>query len=140
MKRRIVIKSTGNEHNQEGLPLIEHIDGLYGYALSLTHNHSGAEDLVQEAYVRAINAMDRLREDSNIRGWLFTILRNIWFNQIGKRRSSPEIIEIDGIDGIADCIVEPSKIPMMFTRARSKRSMYKRLSGACPPNFERLFC
>jgi RNA polymerase sigma-70 factor, ECF subfamily len=88
---------------------LEHLDGLYSYALVLTRNHAEAEDLVQETYVRAIPAMGRLRADSNTKGWLFTILRNIWLNQLRKRRNGPPMIEIDVGDGIADSIVEPSK-------------------------------
>jgi RNA polymerase sigma-70 factor, ECF subfamily len=56
---------------------IEYLDGLYSYALILTRNHADAEDLVQETYVRALQAMGRLRAGSNMKGWLFTILRNI---------------------------------------------------------------
>ena len=65
----------------------EHIDGLYSYALVLTHNHAEAEDLVQETYVRAIPAIGRLRPESNIKAWLFKILRNIWLNQLRRKRS-----------------------------------------------------
>src|SRR5277367_2817735 len=61
---------------------IEYLDGLFGYAMVLTRNHAEAEDLVQETYVRAMQAARRLRADSNIKGWLFTILRNIWLNQL----------------------------------------------------------
>jgi RNA polymerase sigma-70 factor, ECF subfamily len=64
---------------------IEYIDGLYGYAMSLTRNHAEAEDLVQETCVRAIQAMGRLRPDSNIKGWLFTILRNVWINRLARK-------------------------------------------------------
>jgi RNA polymerase sigma-70 factor (ECF subfamily) len=88
---------------------VEYLDGLYSYALILTRNHAEAEDLVQETYVRAIPAMGRLRADSNTKGWLFTILRNIWLNQLRKRRNGRQMIEIDVGDGIADSIVEPSK-------------------------------
>jgi RNA polymerase sigma-70 factor (ECF subfamily) len=94
---------------QEDATGIEYIDGLYSYALMLTRNHAEAEDLVQETYVRAIQAMGRLRADSNMKGWLFTILRNVWLNQLRKRRTGPQIVEIDGADGVADGIVEPSK-------------------------------
>jgi RNA polymerase sigma-70 factor (ECF subfamily) len=87
---------------------VEHLDGLYSYALVLTRNHAEAEDLVQETYVRALPAMERLRTDSNTKGWLFTILRNIWLN-LRKRRNGRQMIEIDVGDGIADSIVEPSK-------------------------------
>lgn len=68
---------------------IEHIDGLYGYALALTQNRSDAEDLVQGSYVRAIRAMGRLRDDSNVKGWLFTILHNIWLNEL--RQIAPKV-------------------------------------------------
>jgi RNA polymerase sigma-70 factor (ECF subfamily) len=88
---------------------IEHLDGLYGYALVLTRNHAEAEDLVQETYLRAIEAIGRLRAGSNVRGWLFTILRNIWLNQLRKRRNGPQMIDLEGGDGIVNSVVEPSK-------------------------------
>jgi RNA polymerase sigma-70 factor (ECF subfamily) len=88
---------------------IEYLDGLYSYALVLTRNHAEAEDLVQETYVRAIPAMGRLRAGSNTKGWLFTILRNIWLNQLRKWRNGPQLIEMEFGEGVADSIVEPSK-------------------------------
>jgi RNA polymerase sigma-70 factor (ECF subfamily) len=88
---------------------LEYLDGLYSYAMVLTRNHAEAEDLVQETYIRAMQAMRRLRADSNIKGWLFTILKNIWFNQLRKRRNGPQMVEIEAGDGAANNIVEPSK-------------------------------
>lgn len=88
---------------------IANIDGLYSYALILTHNHAEAEDLVQETYLRAIGALGSLREDSNLKAWLFTILRNIWLNQLRKQRLGPQSVEIDHCEGGADCLTEPSK-------------------------------
>jgi RNA polymerase sigma-70 factor (ECF subfamily) len=88
---------------------IEFLDGLYGYALVLTRNHAEAEDLVQETYVRAMQAMGRLRADSNIKGWLFSILKNIWLNQLRKRRNGPQMIEIEVWDDVANSVAEPSK-------------------------------
>lgn len=80
--------------------LIEHIDGLYSYALSLTRNRSDAEDLVQETYVRAIPALRRLRTKSNLKSWLFTILRNVWLNQLRQPRNGLHVSEPD-IDQLA---------------------------------------
>jgi RNA polymerase sigma-70 factor (ECF subfamily) len=88
---------------------MEHLDGLYGYALVLTRNYAEAEDLVQETYVRAIQAMGRLRAGSNIKGWLFTILRNVWFNQLRKRRKAPQLIEIKPGEDVSNQLVDPSK-------------------------------
>jgi RNA polymerase sigma-70 factor (ECF subfamily) len=88
---------------------IEYLDGLYRYAMDLSRNHEEAEDLVQETYIRAMQAMRRLRADSNIKAWLFTILRNIWINQLRKRSNGPQMVEIDVGIGVANSIIEPSK-------------------------------
>ena len=42
---------------------VEYLNGLYSYALVLTRNHAEGEDLVQETYFRAMQAMGSLRED-----------------------------------------------------------------------------
>jgi RNA polymerase sigma-70 factor (ECF subfamily) len=99
-------------HDGTGQPQmmrIEYLDGLYSYAMVLTRNHAEAEDLVQETYIRAMQAMQKLRADSNIKGWLFTILKNIWFNQLRKRRNGPQMVEIEAANDLANNIVEPSK-------------------------------
>jgi RNA polymerase sigma-70 factor (ECF subfamily) len=73
---------------------IQHIDSLYRYALSLTRNRDDAEDLVQDTYVRALPALHRLRSDSNLKSWLFTIMRNNWINQLRKRNTTRQLIQI----------------------------------------------
>src|ERR1700733_280756 len=85
-------------HPRPTIDLSEYVDGLYSYALVLSRNRTEAEDLVQETCLRAIRAMGRLRPDSNAKSWLFTILRNIWFNHLRQRRNTPEIVELD-LDG-----------------------------------------
>jgi RNA polymerase sigma factor (sigma-70 family) len=53
----------------------DYLDGLYSYAVMMSRNRTEAEDLVQETCLRALRAMQRLRPDSNVKSWLFTILR-----------------------------------------------------------------
>jgi RNA polymerase sigma-70 factor, ECF subfamily len=84
---------------------IEHIDSLYRYAIVLTGNHVEAEDLVQETYVRAVEAFHRLRENSNVRGWLLTILRNRWFTELRNRKRGPQLVQVDADNNIADELV-----------------------------------
>ena len=43
-----------------------------------------------------------------MKGWLFTILRNIWFNQLRKWRNGPQMIDIEIGDGVSGSLVEPS--------------------------------
>lgn len=109
---------------------IEFLDSLYRYALVLTRQPTDAEDLVQETYVRALEAYGRLRADSNIKAWLFTILRNLWFNELRKRRSGPQFAEPDGDHSVVDQLksresdvqemMEKSESALMVREAISK--------------------
>ena len=78
-----------------GQAALEHIDALYGYALTLTRDTTEAEDLVQETYVRAARATNRPDIDSNLKGWLFVIMRNAWLNQIRHKKSGPLFVELE---------------------------------------------
>jgi RNA polymerase sigma-70 factor, ECF subfamily len=91
--------------------LLHYIDGLYGYAMALTRNQADAEDLVQETYVRAIRGAERLRAGSNVKNWLFTILRNIRLNQLRQQRTAPKFIELDADEGKTDIAIETSPDP-----------------------------
>jgi RNA polymerase sigma-70 factor, ECF subfamily len=66
--------------------LLSHTDALFRYAMALSRSVPAAEDLVQETFLRALSAKRPLRPDSNYKSWLFTILRNIWLNELRKRR------------------------------------------------------
>jgi RNA polymerase sigma-70 factor (ECF subfamily) len=94
----MVFQRVGRNSEKEAFGL-EFLNALYGYALMLTRNSAEAEDLVQETYARALEAQHRLKQDSNVKGWFFTILRNIWLNQIRKRKSGPILVEVDGQEG-----------------------------------------
>jgi len=71
------------------LKLLDYLDGLFRYAVTLSHDRSAAEDLVQETYLRALPSIPKLKTNSNVKSWLFTILRNIWLNQLRQHRDHP---------------------------------------------------
>jgi RNA polymerase sigma-70 factor, ECF subfamily len=95
----------------EDTTLSAYMDGLYGYAMVLSRNHAMAADLVQETYVRALKAKGSLRRDSNMKSWLFTILRNIWLNHLRHERAGPKIAELDSDANLADVSVSTSDNP-----------------------------
>ena len=66
------------------------LDSIYGAALRLTRNPAEAEDLVQDAYVRAYRFWHTFKTGTSIKAWLFTILRNTFINRYhrGNRRRS----------------------------------------------------
>lgn len=69
--------------------VLPEVETLYRVALSLTHHHADAEDLVQDTLVRAYRAIDRF-DGRHPRAWLFTILRNTHINR--QRRQRPELL------------------------------------------------
>jgi RNA polymerase sigma-70 factor, ECF subfamily len=74
---------------------MEHIDALYGYAITLTHDPTEAEDLVQDTYLRAASAANRIDCDSNLKPWLFVIMRNAWLNQVRHKNSGPRFVDLE---------------------------------------------
>jgi RNA polymerase sigma-70 factor, ECF subfamily len=112
---------------------IEPIDGLYSYALVLTRNRSEAEDLLQETYVRALGAMGRLRTGSNVKSWLFIILRNIWFNQLRQQRAA-KLVAMDGTERAMD-IAETAKDPYAFYVSRMEHEQVREAIQQLPLDF-----
>ena len=100
-----------NGHPPHTVDLREYLDGLYSYGLVLSRNRAEAEDLVQETCLRALRAMGRLRPDSNVKSWLFTILRNIWLNQLRQRKTAPGVVDLDSDEYVTNQEVDSSKDP-----------------------------
>ena len=73
---------------------LPHLDAAYNLARWLCGNASDAEDVVQEAFMRAFRFFDTFRGDS-ARPWLLAIVRRTWYTEWRRRASSHETIEFD---------------------------------------------
>ena len=70
------------------------IPSLRAFAISLTYNIDAADDLVQEAILRAWANIDRFEAGTNLNAWLFTILRNAFYSQ--HRKAKREVSDPEG--------------------------------------------
>ena len=70
------------------------IPTLRAFAVSLCGRMDRADDLVQETLLKAWQNIDRFEEGTNLRAWLFTILRNTYFSEM--RKSRREVEDVDG--------------------------------------------
>lgn len=74
--------------------VIAMIPALRAFAWSLCHNGADADDLVQDTLIKAWSNRDRFEPGTNLRAWLFTILRNTYYTQLNRRRR--EVRDEDG--------------------------------------------
>ena len=65
------------------------VDALYNTALRMTRSPQDAEDLVQEAYLKAYKNFDKFEPGTNLKAWLFKIMKNTFINNYRKQQSTP---------------------------------------------------
>ena len=93
---------TPNEVDSFTEEALSHMDAMYGVACRLTRNPTEAEDLVQDALVKAMRARDQFHAGTNMKAWMFRILTNTFINKY--RRGGLERSVLDGPD--ADPLVD----------------------------------
>ncbi len=74
--------------------IVEHLGALRAFAISLTRNRATADDMVQDTIEKAWTNLDKFQPGSNMRAWLFTILRNTYYSS--RRKLNREVADADG--------------------------------------------
>jgi RNA polymerase sigma-70 factor, ECF subfamily len=83
--------SSLRDFDTEALP---HIDAAYNLAFWLVRNEADAEDVVQDAYLRAFKAYGQFNGE-DIRPWLLTIVRNVAYRQLSVRKRNANVVSIE---------------------------------------------
>jgi len=77
--------------------VLPHLDAAFNYARWLTKNSAEAEDVVQDACVRAMRYLSSLRDD-DARAWLLAIVRNTWYSRVSRRANLAEAAPFEGAE------------------------------------------
>ena len=75
--------------------ILELEDNLSRYAYSLTTNRDDAKDLVQETFFKALNNQDKFNEHTNIKAWVYTIMKNTFINDYRRRSKRQSLFSED---------------------------------------------
>lgn len=74
--------------------IVTHLNAMRAFAMSLTRNSALADDMVQDAVVKAWTKIDTFQPGTNMRAWLFTILRNTYYSH--HRKARREVSDSEG--------------------------------------------
>ncbi len=92
-------------------PIVEHIPSLRRYARALTGDAWAADDLVQDTLERACGKWRLWVAGSNLRAWLFTLMHNLFANQVRRSASLARAgLEVD-LDDVSDELAGPQTAP-----------------------------
>src|SRR5437667_4950612 len=81
------------------------LDPLYNAAYRMARNAQDAEDLVQETYLKAYKYYDKFEEGTNLKAWLFKILKNTFINSYRKKQQAPPKADFADIEESFESIV-----------------------------------
>lgn len=101
--------------------IVEHLPAMRAFAVSLTRNPSTADDMVQDTLVKAWTNIEKFETGTNMRAWLFTILRNTYYS--ARRKSKREVADVDGFhtDNLAEKPAHDGRLQMTdFAQAFAK--------------------
>lgn len=102
---------------------VGHLDALYNFALSLIRNEQDAADLVQETYLRALRFRHRFQPGTNLRAWLFRILRNAFIDAYWRGRRETVMADLEE----GDTLTPASNGEQLFRRERGPGQRLLRL-------------
>jgi RNA polymerase sigma-70 factor (ECF subfamily) len=101
-------KKKQSEFEAEALP---HMDVLYNFALRTTGNQDDARDLLQETYLKAYRFWEKYEKGTNIRAWLFRIMKNSYINRYRKETKEPDKVDYEEIENFYNLIRAESTNP-----------------------------
>jgi RNA polymerase sigma-70 factor (ECF subfamily) len=96
------------EFEREAVP---HMDILYNYAVRMTGNPDDARDLVQETFLKAYRFWDKFEQGTNIRAWLFRIMKNTYINIYRKAVKEPDTVDFDEVENFYNIIRDDTTDP-----------------------------
>jgi len=96
--------------------VLPHLDAMHRTAMRLTRNPSDADDLVQDAVVKAYRFFDSYEQGTNIRAWLLKILSNVFFSKYKRSTREGSVAALASTDPVADgwisqASISPSREP-----------------------------
>jgi RNA polymerase sigma-70 factor (ECF subfamily) len=117
---------------------LPHMDAAHNLAYWLVRNRPDAEDIVQDAYLRAFRAFKTCKGD--VKPWLLTIVRNVAYRRLSVRRRANNIISMEDVvttreRGIQEVIPSEEPSPEALLIGAEQRALVMAALAKLPPMF-----
>lgn len=76
---------------------LPHIEALKTFAYYLTYDEEEANDLVQDTYLKAFRFVEKYKQGTNSKAWLFRILKNAYINDYRKKKKQPDRVDFEDV-------------------------------------------
>jgi RNA polymerase sigma-70 factor, ECF subfamily len=113
-------------YQREAIP---HLDALYGTALRMTKDEQDAEDLVQEAMLKAYRYFDKYENGTNCKAWLFKIMTNTFINRYRKSKKRKEYLVDDDYRPLQERAEAPEQNPFVDDFNEDEENLYFKMFG-----------
>lgn len=120
--------------------VLPHLDAMHRTAVRLTRNPSDADDLVQDAVVKAYRFFDSYEQGTNIRAWLLKILSNVFFSKYRRNQLEGNVASLAASDPVAEgwmsaASMNPSREPERLVERPILESAVARVLDGIPEDF-----
>lgn len=121
-EQQLIERARGGSQSAYRALVEQHIQDAYGLAISFVHDHDTAEDVVQEAFIRAHASLHAFRGEARFRTWLFRIVMNMALSHMRRDRRRSEW---ERPLGAAVALVNPGPAPGDDTREHVERALHE---------------
>ena len=104
--------------------IFEYIDSLYSTALRLTRNQQDAEDLVQDACLKAYQYFFRFEKGTNFKAWIFKIMMNTFINKYHKDVRTPPVVQFDKVEYAVEDVLKDENRKTILTDSNLYKSVF----------------
>lgn len=104
MKNHLITEETKQKYIDFEKEAIPHKSSLFNFALKMTGDPDDADDLVQEAYLKAFRFFDKFEKGTNCKAWLFRIMKNSFINDYRKNSKEPDKVDYEDIQNFYESV------------------------------------
>lgn len=114
---------------------------LKNYARTLAHNEEDAEDLLQETFLKVLENRDKFDMNTNMRAWIYTIMRNTFINSYRRTKRNNELIDVSKDSYLTNLNTpDQAELPDSHLREKEIRNAMANLSNEHRESFRLFVC